>query len=129
MREPRAHVQVEPLLDVLGYEPLLEQAIANLLSNAVKFVAAGQVPQVRIWSEPFEGDVRLWIEDKGIGIPAAAQSRLFRMFERLHPNLPYEGTGIGLAIVRKAVSRMGGDVGLQPNEPSGCRFWIRLPAP
>jgi PAS domain S-box-containing protein len=128
MRAPRAEMQVEPLLDVLGHEPLIEQAIANLLSNAVKFVAPGQVPQVRIWSEPFEGSVRFWIEDNGIGIPAAVQHRLFRMFERLHPNLSYEGTGIGLAIVRKAVSRMNGEVGLEPNQPTGSRFWIRLPA-
>jgi PAS domain S-box-containing protein len=128
MRAPRAQVQIEPLLDVLGHEPLIEQAIANLLSNAVKFVAAGQVPQVRIWSESFEGSVRLWLEDNGIGIPVGVQHRLFRMFERLHPSLPYEGTGIGLAIVRKAVTRMNGEVGLEPNEPTGCRFWIRLPA-
>lgn len=127
-RSPRAQVQIAPLRDVLGHEPLIEQAIANLLSNAVKFVAAGNVPQVRIWSEPVEQGVRLWIEDNGIGIPPALQPRLFRMFERLHPNLPFEGTGIGLAIVRKAVTRMNGEVGLEPNLPHGCRFWIRLPA-
>jgi signal transduction histidine kinase len=68
------------------------------------------------------------VEDNGIGIPLAVHHRLFRMFERLHPHLPYEGTGIGLAIVRKAVTRMNGDVGVEPNEPHGSRFWIRLPA-
>jgi len=72
--------------------------------------------------------VRLWVEDNGIGIDKAAQSRVFGMFQRLHPTSAYEGTGIGLAIVRRAVERMGGTVGLESEPDKGSRFWVELMA-
>jgi len=68
--------------------------------------------------------VRIWIEDNGIGISKSAYSRLFGMFQRLHPG--YEGTGIGLAIVRKVVERMGGKVGAESVEGKGSRFWVDI---
>jgi signal transduction histidine kinase len=68
--------------------------------------------------------VRITIEDNGIGIPAPAQSRLFGMFQRLTAD--YEGTGIGLAIVRKVTERMGGRVGAESNPGKGSRFWVEL---
>ena len=113
---------------MLGHEPSLTQAISNLLSNAVKFVAPGVRPQVHVWTEQREGGVRLWVKDNGIGINPAHQDRLFRMFERVHPNLPYDGTGVGLAIVRKAVTRMGGTTGVESDGRQGTRFWVQLPA-
>jgi signal transduction histidine kinase len=70
---------------------------------------------------------RLWIADNGIGIKPEHQSRLFGMFERIHPERNYEGTGIGLAIVRKAVERMNGAVGVESDGVSGSKFWIELP--
>jgi len=73
------------------------------------------------------GRVRLWIEDNGIGIKPEHQHRIFGMFERLHPERNYEGTGVGLAIVRKAVQRMGGAVGVESDGLSGSRFWLELP--
>src|ERR1041385_7094367 len=92
-------------------------------------VAPGVTPRVQVWTEKSGEDVRLVIRDNGIGIDAAHQNRLFKMFERVHPNLPYEGTGVGLAIVRKAVSRMGGEVGMSSDGVNGTTFWVRLPAP
>lgn len=124
-----ADISVEgPLLSVLGHEPSLGQAISNLLSNALKFVAPGTLPKVRLRTEQRNGDVRLWIEDNGIGIKPEYQHRLFSVFERVHPEKKYEGTGIGLAIVRKAAERMGGKVGVESDGLAGSRFWIQLPA-
>lgn len=121
------HATIEGTLPkILGERPLLSQALSNLLSNAVKFVQPGVTPRVRIWHELREGRVRLWIQDNGIGIDPAAQGRLFRPFERIHPQGLYEGTGIGLAIVRKAVERMGGQVGVESDGKNGSRFWIEL---
>jgi len=108
----------------MGSEALLTQCFANLLGNAVKFVADGVKPQVRVWAEPCNEFIRVWIEDNGIGIPLHAQPRLFRMFQRLTAN--YEGTGIGLAIVRKVVERMGGRVGAESAPGKGSRFWVEL---
>jgi PAS domain S-box-containing protein len=74
------------------------------------------------------GWVRLWFEDNGIGIPKDSQARLFNIFTRLNRPELYEGTGIGLAIVRKAVERMGGSVGVESEDGKGSRFWVQLKA-
>jgi signal transduction histidine kinase len=130
MQAPRAEIIIAgPLLPVLGHEPSLVQVISNLLSNAVKFVATGVTPRIHLRSETVEGEVRLWVEDNGIGIPPEFQHRLFRMFDRLHPDKKYDGTGIGLAIVRKALERMNGRAGVESDGAHGSRFWIQLPAP
>jgi len=70
--------------------------------------------------------VRLWFEDNGIGIRREVQERIFLMFQRLNPPGDYEGTGIGLTIVRKAVERMGGKVGVLSHPGQGSQFWIEL---
>lgn len=125
---PHAEITVRrPLHDVLGHEVSLGQCIANLLTNAVKFVAPGVRPRVRIHSEQNQGWVRVWIADNGIGIDPRYQARLFQVFERLHDRQQYEGTGIGLAIVRKAVDKMGGRCGVESDGSNGSRFWIELP--
>ena len=129
MLPPRAEVAVMgPMPRVLAHEPSLTQVVSNLLSNAVKFVAPGTTPRVRVSAESQAGRVRLWFEDNGIGIDPEHQSRLFGMFERVHPDRHYEGTGIGLAIVRKAVERMNGRAGVESDGRSGSRFWIELPS-
>jgi len=126
LQEPEAEIRVGQLQDVLAHEPSLTQAISNLLMNAVKFRNPGSIPNVRVRAENRETMVRLWIEDDGIGIDPRYQHRLFKMFERIHPDLPYEGTGVGLAIVRKAAERMGGRVGVDSDGVHGSRFWIDL---
>lgn len=127
---PRAETTIRnELHTVLAHEPSLTQVISNLLCNAVKFVAPGVMPKIQIWSEIRGQNVRLWIEDNGIGIRPEHQRRLFGMFERVHQNGAYEGTGIGLAIVRKAVEKMGGTVGVESDGITGSNFWIELPAP
>jgi PAS domain S-box-containing protein len=129
VNSPRAETSIRnELHTVLAHEPSLTQAISNLLCNAVKFVAPGVMPKIQIWSERHGKNIRLWIEDNGIGIRPEHQRRLFGMFERVHQNQAYEGTGIGLAIVRKAVEKMGGVVGVESDGFTGSSFWIELPA-
>lgn len=111
---------------VRGYEVALTQSIANLLANAVKFVPAGKIPEIKIWSEPRDGLVRLWIQDNGIGIAGKDQKKIFEIFSRLNGNEVYEGTGIGLSIVAKAIGQMGGKVGVDSELGQGSRFWIEL---
>jgi signal transduction histidine kinase len=109
---------------VMANEAGLTQCFSNLLNNAVKFAKPGQNPRVCIWGEQRDGWLRIWVEDDGIGIPKTMQSRVFDMFSRGHQS--YEGTGIGLALVRKAMDRMGGKVGVESVEGQGSRFWLEL---
>ena len=146
---PQVEIQIKgPLPRVLGNEAALTQCFSNLLGNAIKFVAPGTRPEVRIWAEQVNAEagrenaengttpcapgsaplliVRLWFADNGVGIPKEAQERIFRMFQRLDRS--YDGTGVGLTVVRKAIEKMGGRVGLESEPGSGSRFWLELKA-
>jgi signal transduction histidine kinase len=128
LRRSGGEVQVEPPLPaVLAHPPTLGQVLANLLDNAVKFVAPGVAPQVRVSGRRDGDGVALSVQDNGIGIDPAQHERVFAVFERLHGQEQYAGTGIGLAIVRKAVERMGGRVRLDSRPGAGSRFevWLR----
>jgi signal transduction histidine kinase len=109
---------------VMGNEAGLTQCFSNLLGNAVKFVKHGHSPEIRVRAEQSDGWVRLWVEDNGIGIPKRALPKVFDMFAR--GASPQAGTGIGLALVRKVVDRMGGRVGVESKEGQGSRFWVEL---
>lgn len=122
-----ARIEIKrPMPMVVGNAMLLEQALTNLVANAAKFVAPGVAPQIVVRAEQVSDRVRLWVEDNGIGVPAEFTQRIFRIFERLHSQDVYPGTGVGLAIVARAAERMRGSAGVEPGE-SGSRFWIELP--
>jgi signal transduction histidine kinase len=124
---PRAEIQIQGQLpSALGHEGFLGQCVSNLIGNAVKFVAPGVKPRVRIWAESRNSMVRLCFQDNGIGIPPKDHRRVFQMFGRINPATQYGGTGIGLAIVQKAMSLMGGNVDFQSEPGKGTMFWIEL---
>ena len=147
---PKAIIEVEGTLPwVRGHAGFLAQCVSNLVGNAVKFVATGATARVRIRAEdrllsaiPFTGPVghgkaaegrvvegpvvRIWFEDNGIGIAAADHERVFRMFDRINPADQFEGTGIGLTIVRRAVQRLGGRIGFESQPGHGSRFWMEF---
>ncbi|MFZ5477415.1 MAG: chemotaxis protein CheB [Myxococcota bacterium] len=127
VRAHGAEVVVEgDLPTVLANRVSLAQALQNLVRNAMVFVKPGVAPTVRIHADRDDQGVRLWVEDNGIGIEPRFQQRIFGVFERLHGADQYPGTGIGLAIVRRAVERMNGRVGVESEPGRGSRFWIRL---
>jgi signal transduction histidine kinase len=127
--QPQITVQAGDF-EVLANRFLLEQSVSNLLSNATKFVRPETVPEVCIRAESRPGRVRLWVEDNGIGIDPAYHSKIFSIFERVGDLQKYDGTGIGLAIVNRAVQRMGGGCGVISAPGHGSRFWVDfLPVP
>jgi len=124
-QEASRNIAVEgPFPTVLGNVSLLTQCFSNLLTNALKFVPPSQKPFVRIYAEDKKDRVRIWVHDNGIGISEEGQKKIFGMFQRL--NHEYEGTGIGMALVKKAVERMSGALGVESHPGRGSRFWIEL---
>ncbi len=108
-------------------EMILTQVLGNLIDNALKFVPPERRPKIKIWCEDLGERVRLWVEDNGIGIAPEHRERIFKVFERLHGRGEYSGTGVGLAIVKRGLRRVGGEVGVESTLGKGSQFWITLP--
>lgn len=120
------HIRIHrPLGCVMGHVPSLIQCFSNLLGNAVKFVPDGVPPQIQVRSMRKGRWLRISVKDNGTGIDPAEHQRIFGMFERA-AGKQVPGTGIGLAIVKKAVERMGGTVGVISTPGAGAEFWIEL---
>ncbi len=117
---------VAPMAPVQANQAALTQCLANLLGNAIKFVPPGVSPKARVWTEAEDDRVRLYVRDNGVGIPRELHEKIFGVFYRDEPARDDTGTGIGLAIVRKAVERMGGRVGLESAPGKGSTFWLDL---
>jgi len=104
----------------------LDQILVNLIDNGIKYTHEGG----HVWVEARrDGDyVRIEVRDNGPGISAKHRERVFERFYRADPSRSREagGTGLGLSIVKHLVESMGGDVGVEPNEPNGTIFWLRL---
>ena len=114
-------------LFVCAHPQMLTQVIYNLLSNALKFHKKDSFPQVCASAEEHDGVVRLNVRDNGIGIAPEHQERIWNVFERLYDRETYAGTGIGLAIVKRATDRMDGSSGVISHPGDGSTFWIELP--
>ncbi len=102
----------------------LEQVVTNLLSNAIKF---GLGRPIEIAASAREGRARLVVRDQGIGIPPAAQERIFQPFERAVSVRHYGGLGLGLHIVRTIVTALGGTITLESAPGAGSTFTVELP--
>jgi PAS domain S-box-containing protein len=113
---------------VIAHYQTLVLVVTHLLANALTYTMPGTVPVIFVSAARLGNRVRLWVEDQGLGIPPEAHARIFRVFERLHRQEAYPGTGIGLAIVRRGVERMGGHVGVESHLGQGSRFWLELPS-
>ena len=104
---------------------LLRQVFQNLLANAVKFTDAEQ-PRIRIGARRLSSGWRFEVEDNGPGVEPRHAERVFEMFQRLHGR-DVEGSGMGLAIVKRLVERHGGQVRVTPAEPRGSIFSFTIP--
>ena len=128
VQQSGAQVDIKGALPKIWGDPLvLSQVLAQLLSNAMRFAVVGRPPHIVLWAEPRESNLRLWIEDNGIGIEPEYLDRIFWLFERLSQENS-ASTGMGLPIARKGMDRMEGSIGVQSTPGVGSRFWIELPA-
>jgi signal transduction histidine kinase len=120
-------VEIGPLPDVRADTLLLRQVWFNLIANAVKFSARAAEPHIAIGAELDAGEVRFWVRDNGVGFDPAYADKLFGMFQRLHAAGEFEGSGVGLATVRRIVERHGGRVWAEGAPGQGARFCFALP--
>ena len=112
---------------VLGERTLLEQIFRNLIMNGIKFNRSQQKQVELGWREDGERQAEIFVRDNGIGIDARYHEQVFRMLQRLHGQNEFEGTGIGLAIVRKAAARLNGTVRIESRPDAGSTFYVTLP--
>ena len=130
-------VQTLPL--VMGDRDSLQQVMTNLLSNAVKYSRTRAVAVIEVWAEQTRSEWSVHVRDNGVGFDANYQDKLFGVFQRLHSEREFEGTGIGLATVRRIVLRHGGRVSARSGpgqagpekgvQDQGATFSFTLPKP
>lgn len=122
--------KVQPLPAALGTQAMVRQVWTNLLSNALKFTRGRAVAQIEIGSSPdAEGNTVYYIKDNGVGFDMRHAGKLFGVFQRLHSDKEFEGTGAGLALVHRIVSRHGGRVWAEAEQGKGATFFFTLPTP
>jgi signal transduction histidine kinase len=122
-----AEVSVDlPAKCILGDRVGVERVLVNLIANALKFSDPGRLPRIQILSERKPPNVRISVVDNGIGLDPKYRERIFGVFERLSPGGNLVGTGIGLAIVKRSVEKMGGAVGVESAPGTGSTFWFEL---
>jgi PAS domain S-box-containing protein len=115
------------LPDVRGEATLLGQVFTNLLDNALTYKPHGKPAEVAVTWEAHAGQVFVQVSDKGLGIPPEHQQKIFNVFQRLHSDEEFPGTGIGLAVVKKALTLLGGDVHIRSAPGQGSTFTVVLP--
>ena len=116
-----------PLPFVRGNHTLVQQILVNLVDNALKYQTIGSSPLVRLTARKIAGQVEISVSDNGIGIAPEYHEKIFEVFQRLHTDTEYPGTGIGLASARKAAERMGGTVTVTSELGRGSIFTVALP--
>lgn len=119
--------RIEELPGARGDAPLLRQVWTNLLSNAVKYTRPRAVAQITVAAESRQRELVFSVRDNGVGFDPRYESKLFTVFQRLHAVGEFEGTGIGLAHVRRIVQRHGGSTWAESTPGQGAAFFFSLP--
>ena len=116
-----------PEMQVTADRDGLATALRNYLDNAVKFSRATAAPRIAVGAGETPTGCHIWVRDNGIGFDMSFHDRIFDIFQRLHRSEDYPGTGIGLALVKKAMERMGGRAWAQSQPGGGATFYLELP--
>lgn len=127
IEESQARLTRDSLPTVLTHPVELGQLFQNLIGNALKFRRDGVTPEVHVGCKPDGSAGTFWVKDNGIGIPPDLHERTFQVFQRLHGQGKYPGTGIGLAICKKIVERHGGRIWIESVVGEGATFFFTLP--
>jgi PAS domain S-box-containing protein len=123
----RVEWEVKAMPEAYGDPALIREVLANLLSNALKFSAPRDVASIEAGGENRGKENLYYVRDNGVGFDMAYKQKLFGVFQRLHASRDFEGTGVGLAIVRRIVTRHGGQVWAESKVDEGATFYFTLP--
>ncbi|WP_447972664.1 sensor histidine kinase [Nitrospira sp. Kam-Ns4a] len=123
---PRVTVEL-PYAELWGEPTSIQQALLNLLDNALKFSRSVAEPHISIGGAVADRERVLWVQDNGIGFDEKDAERIFGLFERLHEPDEYEGTGVGLAIVKLVMDKHGGRVWANSTPGKGSVFYLAFP--
>ncbi|MFK8101446.1 MAG: ATP-binding protein [Saprospiraceae bacterium] len=125
--EQKATITLHDIPTTIQADPTkIHQLFQNLITNAIKFSKAEKVPEISISCSQQKEHWEFTVKDNGIGIDPAYQQKIFLLFKRLHGNTDYEGTGIGLAMVKKIVDQHGGDIRVESNLGKGSAFIFKI---
>jgi two-component system, sensor histidine kinase and response regulator len=113
--------------DTVGDPQLLKQVWVNLLANAVKYTRPRDPARIEIGAEEADDEIIYYVKDNGVGFNMQYADRLFGVFQRLHTETDFEGTGVGLANVRRIVQRHGGRTWAEGVEGRGATVYFSLP--
>jgi len=127
LAENELTVEIEPLPAATGDRAMMRQVFVNLLSNAIKFTRAKPDARIKVGSMSGEHEVIYYVRDNGAGFDMQYVGKLFGVFQRLHGVTEFEGTGIGLAIVKRIVTRHGGRVWAEGRVGEGATVYFALP--
>jgi signal transduction histidine kinase/ABC-type amino acid transport substrate-binding protein len=128
IKKKNAQIVVENNLHAVNADTsLLKQIFLNLIINAITYNREGEAPIVTISAKEEVDSIIISINDNGVGIPTEYHEKIFNIFQRLHSQSEFPGTGIGLAIVKKAVAKLGGKIWLESEVGKGTTFYISFP--
>ena len=119
---------INPLPDIKGDVNAMRQVWINLLSNAIKYSRNKEQPRIQIGASVNESQTTFFVKDNGVGFDPLYADKLFKVFQRLHSTSQFEGTGVGLAIVEKIITKHGGKVWAEAAEEKGAEFYFTIPA-
>ncbi len=124
---PAARFELAPLPVIKGDSILLRQVLENLIGNALKYSARREAPQVEIGCAARSGAIEVYVRDNGAGFDMGYAGKLFGMFQRMHTDREFPGTGVGLAICKRIIERHGGTIRAEAAPEAGATFYFTLP--
>ena len=123
----KVRLTMSSLLSAHGDAAMMRQVLANLLSNAIKYSRPREAAEIEVGSRMGENESIYWVKDNGVGFDARYATKLFGVFQRLHSDEEFEGTGVGLALAQRIIHRHGGRIWAESKLNEGASFYFTLP--